>query len=139
MVCCISVENLINISLQFLQEAFFCFLNRLLNQYKCKLSKNAIIHNIFISGSKFLGIIPYLMTRKLYKDTLKKERLTKNDITGEALTNEIKRINEVRWRYLFLSVFVFLLNQALFVITNPIKTNTPNLNILLFIFKKQAL
>ena len=70
------------------------------------------------------------MTRKLYKDTLKKERLTKNDITGEALTNEIKRINEVRWRYLFLSAFVFLLNQALFVITNPIKTNTPNLNIL---------
>ena len=130
MVCCITVGKFDKYFFAVLSGSIFCFLNRLLNQYKCKLSKNAIIHNIFISGSKFLGIIPYLMTRKLYKDTLKKERLTKNDITGEALTNEIKRINEVRWRYLFLSAFVFLLNQALFVITNPIKTNTPNLNIL---------
>ena len=86
MVCCISVGKFDKYFFAVLSGSIFCFLNRLLNQYKCKLSKNSIIHNIFISGSKFLGIIPYLMTRKLYKDTLKKERLTKNDITGEALT-----------------------------------------------------
>ena len=130
MVCCISVGKFDKYFFAVLTGSVFCFLNRLLNQYNGKLSVNAIIHNIFISCSKLLGIIPYLITLKLYKDTPEKEKLAKNDVTGEALINERKRINETRWRYLFLSAFVFLLNQISYVSTIKITTNTSNLNIL---------
>ena len=130
MVCCITLGKLDKSFFAVLFGSVFCFLNRFLNQYKCKLSKNVIIHNIYISGSKLLGIIPYLISIKSYKDALKNERLMKNIITREIHANEIRRITQTKWRYLFLSAFAFFVNQVAFVLTNSIKSNTPNLNIL---------
>ena len=78
MVCCISVGKFDKCFLAVLIGCIFCFLNRFLNQYNSNLSKQASIHNIYISGSKFLVIIPYLVSRKLNKDTPQNERLTKS-------------------------------------------------------------
>ena len=130
MVCCISLGKLDKCFFAVLFGSVFCFLNRFLNQYKSKLSKHIIVHNIYISGSKLLGIIPYLISIRSYKDDLQNERLMKNTILREAHTNEIRRITQTKWRYLFISAFAFFVNQVVFVITTPIKTNTPNLNIL---------
>ena len=130
MVCCISLGKLDKCFFAVLFGSVFCFLNRFLNQYKSKLAKHVIVHNIYISGSKLLGIIPYLISIRSYKDDLQNERLMKNTILREAHTNEIRRITQTKWRYLFISAFAFFVNQVVFVITTPIKTNTPNLNIL---------
>ena len=130
MVCCITVGKLDKCFFAMLFGSVFCFLNRLLNQYKCKLTDHIIVHNIYISGSKLLGIIPFLISLKLYKDEIKNDKLNKNIIPREAVSNEITKMNKTKWGYLFLSAIAFFVNQVAFVATLKIKSNTPNLNIL---------
>ena len=102
----------------------FCFLNRLLNQYKgCNLTKpkSIILMNIFISSSKLFGLIPYIISFKFYTNDIKDEKITKIiNVSNETHVNEVKRIKQVKWRYLFFSAFVFFLNQMTYVITIPI-------------------
>ena len=129
MVCCISVGKFDKYFFAVLIGCISCFLNRFLNHYKSKLFNNPIIHNIFISISKLFGIIPYLMTRKLYKDDPQIEKLMKNDITQEEIANETKRIKRTKWRYLFLSAIAYLANQVTYISSIKIKSNTSILNI----------
>ena len=130
MACCISLGKFDKYFWFVLLGCIFCFLNRFLNQYKSKLSQQSSIHNIYISGSKFLVIIPYLISRKLNKDTPQNERLTKSYITQEQIANETKRIKQIKWRYLFISAFAYFVNQVAFTMTIKIKSNTSNLNII---------
>ena len=130
MVCCISIGKFEKNFIGMIVGCVFCFLNRLLNHYKCKLSENIIIHNIYISGSKLLGIIPYLISIKLTKEENQIESKGTNAILKEVRINEIKRINETKWRYLFISAFAFFVNQVTYVVTIKIKSNTSILNIL---------
>lgn len=135
MVCCIGLGKIDKNLLPMLFASVFCFLNRLLNQYKevnLTQQKSIILMNIVISSSKLFGIIPYLITLKFYNNDIKNEKISKiNNVSRETHVNEIKRIKQVKWRYLFFSAFVFFLNQMTYVITIPIKTNTSNLNILI--------
>ena len=130
MVCCITVGKLDKCFFAMLFGSVFCFLNRLLNQYKCKLTNHIIVHNIFISISKLLGIIPYLITRKLYKDDPQIEKLMRNDITHEEISNETKRIKQTKWRFLFISAIAYLANQVTYIISLQIKSNVSILNII---------
>ena len=130
MVCCITLGKLDKCFFAVLFGSVFCFLNRFLNQYKCKLTNHIIVHNIYISGSKLLGIIPYLISLKFYKNAIKNDNLNMNIITRDAHINEIKKINKSKWGFIFLSAIAFFINQVAFVLTLKIKSNTPNLNIL---------
>ena len=130
MVCCISVGKFDKYFFAVLIGCVSCFLNKFLNQYKSKLSENAIIQNIFLSGSKLLGIIPYLITRKLYKNKPQNESLMKTDNAEEEKSNETKKIKQTKWRYLFLSAIAFLANQVTDISSIKIRSNTSNSNII---------
>ena len=65
----------------------FCFLNRLLNQNKdTLLFKNPILTNIYISISRFLTFIPYLILRSRIK------KIT-------SYNNENQGINRIEYLY----------------------------------------
>ena len=130
MVCCISVGKFDKSFLAVLFGCIFCFLNRWLNHYESKLKNYIIIQNILISISKLLGIIPYLITRKLYKDVPEIEKIMRNDITQEIISKETKRIKQTKWRYLFISSIAYLANQVTYISSLKIKSNTSILNII---------
>ena len=64
-----------------------CFLNRLLNQYDgTLLFKNVILSNIFISISRFLTVIPYIILK------IRSKRIKRISDVNNIYTNDIEYI-----------------------------------------------
>ena len=119
----------------------FCFLNRLLNQYKGTiLFDNKMMTNIFISSSKLIGIIPLIISKVRSKkqfftanldDFNDIEAINNTDAKKAKYKNKKNKITKGKWAYIFLSSIIFFFNQILFVITIKIKSNTTIFNILI--------
>ena len=104
-----------------------CFLNRLLNQYDgTLLFKNVILSNIFISISRFLTVIPYIILK------IRSKRIKRISDVNNIYTNDIeyiynhkkKTIRQDKFRYILLSAIIYLTQQILFVLTIQVKTNS---------------
>ena len=123
----------------------FCFLNRLLNQYKgTKLFENPVLTNIYISSSKLLGIIPLIISKIRSKSKIDSTNVvffenndTRNStITATMIRNIDKKekkhfIIKGKWALIFLTSIIFFFNQFLYVLTIKIKSNTTIFNILI--------
>ena len=103
-----------------------CFFNRLLNQFEgTSLFQNIILANIFISISRFLAVIPYIIL-KIRSKTIKRAEIknkNNNDI-AYIYTNKRKEIIRGKYRYILLSAIIYLTQQILFVMTFKVKTNS---------------
>ena len=103
-----------------------CFLNRLLNQYKgTLLYKNIIITGIFISMSRFLAVIPYLIFRIKTKQlkNIDNKNIYKNTITYIYVDNQ-KKIVRGKNIYIILTALIYLIQQMMFISTFEVKTNS---------------
>ena len=107
----------------------FCFLNRLLNQYKdTLLFRNKIITNIFISFSDIFMIIPYIIfkirSKRENHDEIKE--INRTDSKFELIYEEYNIEDDVKYRerYILLIGIVFFINYIMFVYTFEMKTNT---------------
>ena len=130
----IGLGNIDKIMASIIVASIFCFLNRLLNQYKdTRLFKNIILTNIFISVSELFMLIPYIIFRirskKVYK--IEKNKTIKLNYTihdekvelvftksGLKITAKYKRL------YIIAIGIIFFLNYIMFVYTFQLKSNT---------------
>ena len=111
----------------------FCFLNRLLNQYKeTKLFENVMLTNIFISFSDIFTIIPYIIfkirSKKVYKPENKEvipneTKETKFEFLYEE-TYDIEDEVEGKGKFIVLIGVIFFVNYFIFVYIFALKTNT---------------
>ena len=104
----------------------FCFLNRLLNQNKdTLLFKNPILTNIYISISRFLTFIPYLILRSRIKKitSYNNENQGINRIEYLYYDNRYE-IVEGKWKYIIFSAIVYLIQSICFVVSFTIQTNS---------------
>ena len=108
----------------------FCFLNRLLNQMKgILLFKNAIITSIYISISRFLTVIPFIIllirTNRIYNNINDYETEDENNKEIKLIYNDNTEENvEGKFKYILLSAFIYLINSICFVVSFEIKTNS---------------
>ena len=107
----------------------FCFLNRLLNQYKdTYLFKNIILTNIFISFSDFFMIVPYIIYKIRSKKVVHNDNheLNQMDTKFEYIYEENNIEDDIKYkeRYIFLIGIIFFINYIMFVATFEMKTNT---------------
>lgn len=103
----------------------FLFLNRLLNKYsETLLFKNIILTNIFISVSRILAFIPYLILKKRTKQkkNIDKEQSSKAKFLY-LYTDEHKMINEGKWKYITLSAVTNFIQTIFFVYSFKVQTN----------------
>ena len=105
----------------------FCFLNRLLNQYKeTLLFINPILTNIYISISRFLTVIPFIILKiktKSSKSSNNTENVNKNSI--ELIYNDnVEENDEGKFKYIILSAFIYLFNSICFAVSFKIQTNS---------------
>ena len=103
-----------------------CFLNRLLNQYKgTLLYKNIIITGIFISISRFLAVIPYIILRIKTKNL---ENIDNKSINKKMIkyiyTDNQKKIVRGKNVYIILTALIYLIQQMMFIATFEVKTNS---------------
>lgn len=116
-----------------LTGCIFCFLNRLLNQYKeTLLLRNTVLTNIFVSFANFFMIIPYIV----YRIRSKTENNDANDINYKKTnssgnlqveyiyTKGDSQIVEGKGKYIIFSALIFFITSIIFVYTVEIKTNT---------------
>ena len=110
----------------------FCFLNRILNQYKdTLLFQNPILTNIFISISHIFTFIPYIIftirTKPLI-DNDNKIKFTKTDKKFAFIyTNIDLKIVKGKVKYIIFSSLLYFITSIIFVYTFEIKTNSGNL------------
>ena len=110
----------------------FCFLNRLLNQYKgTLLFKNVILSNICISIARFLAGIPYILILIRSKESknveIPKDIMDKLDIAKIIPrfnpSDKSKDILKGKNMLIILTTLINLIQSALFVYTISIQTN----------------
>ena len=107
----------------------FCFLNRLLNQYKdTYLFKNIILTNIFISFSDLFMIVPYIIYKIRSKKVVHNDNheLNQMDTKFEYIYEENNIEDDIKYkeRYILLIGIIFFINYIMFVKTFEMKTNT---------------
>ena len=107
----------------------FCFLNRLLNQYKdTYLFKNIILTNIFISFSDLFMIVPYIIYKIRSKKVVHNDNheLNKMETKFEYIYEENNIEDDIKYkeRYILLIGIIFFINYIMFVYTFEMKTNT---------------
>lgn len=124
----------ININLlPLLLGCIFCFLNRILNQYKdTLLLKNIVLTNIFISFADFFMVIPYIIFRKRSETEVKDENVVNYKKTSSSGNLQVDYIYnqgdsqnvEGIWKYIIFSAIIFFITSIIFVYTVEIKTNS---------------
>ena len=124
----------ININLlPLLLGCIFCFLNRILNQYKdTLLLKNIVLTNIFISFADFFMVIPYIIFRKRSETEVKDENVINYKKTSSSGNLQVDYIYnqgdsqnvEGIWKYIIFSAIIFFITSIIFVYTVEIKTNS---------------
>ena len=107
----------------------FCFLNRLLNQYKHTfLFRNIILTNIFISFSDLFMIVPYIIYKIRSKKVVHNDNheLNQMDTKFEYIYEENNIEDDIKYkeRYILLIGIIFFINYIMFVKTFEMKTNT---------------
>jgi len=111
----------------------FCFLNRLLNQYKeTKLFENVMLTNIFISFSDIFTIIPYIIfkIRSTKVHTPENKELIPNEAKETKFeflyeeTYDIEDDVEGKGKFIVLIGVIFFVNYFIFVYIFALKTNT---------------
>ena len=123
---CISLGKIDKNLIPIVIGCIVCFFNRLLNQYdETLLFKNIIIPSIYISLSRFLAVIPYIILKirtKGFNDCCVKN--INKDPIKYIYNNNQNVITKGKKRYTFLSAIIYLINQFQFVPTFKIKTNS---------------
>ena len=123
---CISLGKIDKNLIPIVIVCIVCFFNRLLNQYdETLLFKNIIIPSIYISLSRFLAVIPYIILKirtKGFNDCCVKN--INKDPIKYIYNNNQNVITKGKKRYTFLSAIIYLINQFQFVPTFKIKTNS---------------
>ncbi len=123
---CISLGTIDKSLIVILIGSVFCFLNRLLSKIKEGkiLFQSPILTNIYIAISRFITIIPFIIL------TIKtKNRTTNTDIENikqhqtSLHKDSIKEVSKGKWKYILLSVLVYLVNTIFFAQSFQIKTN----------------
>ena len=122
---CISLGTIDKSLIVILVGCVFCFLNRLLSKIKVGaiLFQSPILTNIYIAMSRFITVIPFIIL------TIKtKKKITNVDIENLKkhtllYTNTIKEASKGKWKYILLSVLIYLVNSIFFVESFQIKTN----------------
>ena len=122
---CISLGTIDKSLIVILIGSVFCFLNRLLSKIKEGkiLFQSPILTNIYIAMSRFITVIPFIIL------TIKtKKKITNIDIENLKkhtflYTNTIKEASKGKWKYILLSVLIYLVNSIFFVESFQIKTN----------------
>ena len=112
---------------------FFCFLNRIINQYdETLLFDNIILTNIFIAFSDLFALIPYLILKKRSKN-LKSSKIQtiKTNNLEYIYTNSELENKRGKGRFIILSGVIFFVEAIMFVSTFEIKSNSWYLYILL--------
>ena len=111
----------------------FCFLNRIINQYKgTLLFENIIITNIFIAFSDLFTIIPYLILKKRSKKIKDSDIQIKKTLHLEYIyTNSDLENIQGKGRFIILSGVIFFVEAIMFVSTFEIKSNSWYLYILI--------
>ena len=103
----------------------FCFLNRFINQLDCELFKNPILTVIFISPSKFLTLIPFIILKIRSKrmNTSNEIENSRNKGIKFIYNDGEKAYAKGKWKFTALSAFVYLFHLIFFVNSLEIKTN----------------
>ena len=122
----ISLGNIDKSLIPIIIGCIVCFLNRLLNQYDgTLLFKNLILTNIYISFSRFLAVIPYIILKRRSKHIQNNDlKSTKSDFIEYIYIDNEKGIIKRKGRLILLSGVLYLIQQILFVATFSVKTNS---------------
>ena len=117
------MEILIKIKPKFITFRF-CFLNRLLNQYDgTLLFRNPILTNVYISISRFITVIPFIILKIRTKQV--KGNYSKNKYKYELLYNDSSKEKITgKFGYIILSAIIYLFNSICFVVSFQIQTNS---------------
>ena len=104
----------------------FCFINRLL--FRIKISKilfeNPILTNIFISLSRFLTVIPYIiLTIKNKKKTINSDIENLNKSKNVEHIDKLKEVGKGKWKYILLSALIYLMSSICLTQSFKIKLN----------------
>ena len=105
----------------------FCFLNRLLNKYDgTLLFNNHILINIYISISRLLTVIPFIILKiRSKRDNYNDNNDIIHNKTFELIYNDYKEENvQGKFKYILLSAIIYLINSICFVVSFKIKTNS---------------
>ena len=103
----------------------FCFLNRIVNQTDCELFKNPILTVIFISPSKFLTLIPFIILKIRSKRANLSTEIENSSSKGiRFIYNDgEKAYAKGKWKFTALSAFIYLFHLIFFVNSLEMKTN----------------
>ena len=105
----------------------FCFLNRLLNQYDSPLYKNHVLTNICISLSRFLTVIPFIILKIRSRRRSTKKKEDENKSIGKIkliYTNTLKETIRGKWRFILLTVLIYIIQSIFLVYSFDVKTNS---------------
>ena len=110
----------------------FCFLNRFINQLDCELFKNPILTVIFISPSKFLTLIPFIILKIRSKrmNTSNEIENSRNKGIKFIYNDGEKAYAKGKWKFIVLCSFIYLFHLIFFVTSLGVKTNCVILYIL---------
>ena len=130
---CISLGYIDKTLIVIIVGCIVCFANRLLNSVDSALYKNSILLNIFISLSRFLAVIPFLI---LKRKTKRKNSSTDKDSDNTSkkamkyIYNGGKSYIKNKWFFILLSSVICSIQIFVMSFSIKIKTNSWILDIL---------
>ena len=130
---CISLGTINKNLVPILIACIFSFLSRLLLTYKnTNLYSHPIITNLFVTATKFLTIIPFIIitiqTNKSDESLKKKEYLEKKKF---LYINNKNEISKGKWKFFLLSGIIYFIQSTILLFTISVKTNLYIIDILI--------
>ena len=131
---CISLGRIDKTLIVIFIGCIVCFANRLLNSVDSALYKNSILLNIFISLSRFLAVIPFIILKRKTKKTNSSISDKDSDVTSKKVTkliyNSGKSVIRNKWSFILLSSVICTIQIFVMSFSIKIKTNSWILDIL---------
>ena len=111
----------------------FCFLDRILEKFDDgTFSKNIILTNVFVSFSRFLAVIPYIILKIRSKNVDNTDSNNINNNIIEYIYIDKKEVNfKNKLEYLIISSILYFIQSIIFVYIIKIQTSSWSLYILI--------